>query len=454
MTSVPAIRPDLEYPESVGDAERKLDGESVAMIITPKWIKRTMVLLVIALIIAPFALLLAPWVQTVRGAGEVVAFTPNEREQQIEAPIKGRIVKLHVIEGDVVRQGDLLFEMSDIDPLRLQQIETQLESEQNRRVNTENQLFQAEASADNFRTVGAWTVDAFDQARITAERGVEAAEAGLRAANAQVALDKAQVERKRSLIGDGAVSQRQLEVAEADYDTSLAKVEEAKAKVEAAKADLEAAKSKLTAIRAETDAKVNEAVGKVEETKGKIQEIDQKIAGLAGELRRQQTQIVRAPRDGAIFRVNAFTEGTVASEGDPIVTLVPDTEQRSVEIFIDGNDAPLVSVGSTVRLQFEGWPAVQFAGWPSVAVGTFGGKVAFVDATDNGQGQFRILVVPDENDDQDWPSRRFLRQGVRAKGWVLLNEVSVGWELWRQLNGFPPVIDREEPGAVARKRVK
>jgi hypothetical protein len=96
-----------------------------------------------------------------------------------------------------------------------------------------------------------------------------------------------------------------------------------------------------------------------------------------------------------------------------------------------------VTPGRHVRLLFEGWPGVQFAGWPSVAVGTFGGEVATIDATDNGKGQFRVLVTP--AGEEPWPADRFLRQGVRTSGWILLNRVSLGWEIWRQLNGFPPV---------------
>jgi membrane fusion protein, adhesin transport system len=107
---------------------------------------------------------------------------------------------------------------------------------------------------------------------------------------------------------------------------------------------------------------------------------------------------------------------------------------------VHGNDAALISPGRHVRLQFEGWPAVQFAGWPSVAVGTFGGRVGFVDATDDGKGRFRVVVVPDP-EDEDWPSAQYLRQGVRAKGWVLLEQVRLGFELWRQFNGFPPALD-------------
>jgi hypothetical protein len=95
-----------------------------------------------------------------------------------------------------------------------------------------------------------------------------------------------------------------------------------------------------------------------------------------------------------------------------------------------------------VRLQFEGWPAVQFVGWPSVAVGTFGGKVNRVFPTDDGTGSFRIVVTPDENDDA-WPDQRYLRQGVRANGWVLLRQVPLGYEIWRQFNGFPPTVSED-----------
>src|SRR5690606_32195234 len=102
----------------------------------------------------------------------------------------------------------------------------------------------------------------------------------------------------------------------------------------------------------------------------------------------------------------------------------------------------LVSEGRHVRLQFEGWPAIQFAGWPSVAVGTFGGTVAFVDPHDDGMGNFRVVVVPEETVDK-WPEPRFLRQGVRAKSWILLEEVRVGFELWRRFNGFPPMLKQE-----------
>ena len=127
------------------------------------------------------------------------------------------------------------------------------------------------------------------------------------------------------------------------------------------------------------------------------------------------------------------------------MVIVPQTTRTVVELFLNGNDVPMVSAGRPVRLQFEGWPALQFSGWPSVAVGTFGGRVLLVDATDDGMGKFRVLVEPDPGD-EPWPSAQYLRQGVRANGWVLLDIVSLGYELWRQFNGFPPVVALEDPG--------
>lgn len=153
---------------------------------------------------------------------------------------------------------------------------------------------------------------------------------------------------------------------------------------------------------------------------------------------------ITAPRDGTVFRLNVNERGDAIKQGDSLLTIVPETTQKAVELYVNGNDMPLVEVGQEVRLQFEGWPAVQFAGWPSVAIGTFSGTVSTVDATDNGKGEFRVLITPNEVE-QEWPSDRYLRQGVRANGWVMLRRVSLGYEIWRQLNGFPVIVSESEP---------
>ena len=128
-----------------------------------------------------------------------------------------------------------------------------------------------------------------------------------------------------------------------------------------------------------------DAAGQAATTQKEMRDVEIKL----GELDRL---VITAPRDGTIFRMPIFERGQMVKEGDDLFTIVPDSAERAVELWVSGNDTPLVRPGDHVRLQFEGWPAVQFAGWPSVAVGTFGGQVISIDATDDGTGKFRLLV--------------------------------------------------------------
>jgi len=161
---------------------------------------------------------------------------------------------------------------------------------------------------------------------------------------------------------------------------------------------------------------------------------------------RQKLQMIVAPRDGRILRVLHGSGSVNIKEGDKLVRFVPTASDPVVEIFLDGNDLPLITEGREVRLQFEGWPSVQFTGWPAVAIGSFGGLVTAIDPSVSSTGQFRILVSPDPNDPEDWPSEKYLRQGSRAIGLVLLDQVSIGYEIWRKVNGFPKSIDQNPRG--------
>ena len=157
-------------------------------------------------------------------------------------------------------------------------------------------------------------------------------------------------------------------------------------------------------------------------------------------LSRQSVQIVRAPRDGFIQSLNAGDAATYINAGDVLATFVPDGAVRVVEIFIDGRDVALVRPGDQTRIQFEGWPAVQFSGWPSVAVGTFGGRVISVDQSAQVDGRFRVLIAEEKLDGYGWPEERYVRFGAAVQAWVLLETVPVGYEIWRQLNNFPPQL--------------
>ncbi len=400
---------------------------------------------VLALMIVAF--IMAPWQQNVTGSGRVIAYSPLAREQTVEAPVKGRIVRFadKLVEGTRIEQGEFIVEIRDLDPELYQRLKDQL-SANRRQLESQNQVVAAYTEqVEALQTARKEIIAAADFYIEMAKQKLQAAERDLDAARAALLQERLNYERQHSLWKDGLTSTLDLQKQERKLKEAEAKEKRAQNYVAAAANEVDAKKSERNAKEREATVKIDSARASLRKAKADVNKLEKEILELEVKVSRQKNQVVTAPIDGFIFRVHRYQGGQIIKQGEPLVTIIPDTPDRAVELWLDGNDAPLVSPGRHVRLQFEGWPAVQFSGWPSVAVGSFGGTVAMVDATDDGKGKFRVLVVPDP-EDEPWPQPRFLRQGVRAHGWVLLDRVPLGFEVWRRLNGFPPVVDVKEPG--------
>lgn len=324
----------------------------------PRVMRTIFFMLLVAFLSALVFLIYAPWVQTATGRGAVNTLNPNERKQDINALVPGRIEEWYVRDGSAVKKGDPIVRIADIDPQLIERLE--------------------------------------------AEREQIALQ--LQAAQSALATAKLDERRARELFEAGLAARR-------DFEQAQIRIAEREGQVAAAQAALNRADVNLS---------------------------------------RQSVQIVRAPRDGFIQSLNAGDAATYISAGDVLATFVPSTSERVVEIFIDGRDVALVKRGDKARIQFEGWPAVQFSGWPSVAVGTFGGIVIAVDQSAQIDGRFRVLIAEDKSDPHPWPEERFVRFGAKAQAWVLLETVPVGFELWRQLNNFPPELPAAEASATTQ----
>jgi multidrug efflux pump subunit AcrA (membrane-fusion protein) len=392
---------------------------------------------------------LAPWQQSATGNGRVIAFAPLERQQTIEAPVDGRVVRWHVQEGQHVEEGTLLLELADNDPQLFERLEAERTITEDRMRTYETRVTALEQRLEAVRGAQRSSVQAA-QARLRVARDrLLAAEQSVQAAQADLDAQAVNLARNQVLAQQGLVSQRDLELAvlaEARARTSRDASQNGR---DAARAERDAATASVEQAEATMLAEIENASATLESARTDFQNAQTALLRIESRLARQGTQRITAPRAGAVFRIQANLMGEQIKAGDPLLTLVPEAADRAVELWVDGNDAALVREGRRVRLQFEGWPAIQFAGWPSVAVGTFGGQVAFLDATDDGRGNFRIVVVPDP-DDEPWPDQSYLRQGVRANGWVLLDTVSLGFEIWRQLNGFPPTVTPHPSSSPAR----
>jgi membrane fusion protein, adhesin transport system len=418
---------------------------SLRLVASPRLPRRIAKTLLIMLAMTLAALFFAPWQQSVRGTGQVVAYAPLERQQMVEANVSGRVYQWGegIREGVVVKKGQLILELRDIDPAALERLQQQCQAYEEKLRSAEmiarayESKLQAVTDAQQMAIAAAHQEVAMAEQKVTAERQ------GLIAAEAARSQALAYFDRKKGLAQNQLSSPQEVEIADRKFREADAKFKQSESYLASALSGLEAKKSQLVQKQREAEGYVETTRAEHQKAIGDVALTQKELAELEGKLSKQQNQLVTAPRDGTIVRLLANEGGAIVKEGDPLFVLVPEAADRAVELWVSGNDVPLISPGRHVRLQFEGWPAVQFAGWPSVAIGTFGGKVVNVDATDDGKGQFRILILPDAG--ADWPSQRYLRQGVRANGWVLLNQVKLGYELWRQLNGFPPVVAPEEP---------
>ena len=392
------------------------------------------------------SLIIVPWQQNVAGKGRVVAYEPYDRIQTLAAPVDGRVRQTWVIEGSKVEAGDKIVEIVDNDPSILERLDNQRIALASQLSSAEEQLEVLDRQIDALEDARELAVTAAESQLLVAQASTRAARAALTGKGASADQARLNYRRQKELVADGLVSGLDFEVAERVY-------RETQAALDGARQDLEAADGAEAARRADLGRIATEATAGIEATRGSRETVEQKaaelrerVARLQSRIAQQSTQLITAPRAGTVFRVYAAPGAELVKAGQPLVSLIPETESRAVELWVSGNDVPLIEAGKPVRLQFEGWPAVQFAGWPSVAVGTFGGRVALVDPSDDGKGRFRILVQPDPAD-EPWPETRYLRQGVRANGFVLLDRVSLGYELWRQANGFPPTVAMQGPAA-------
>jgi multidrug resistance efflux pump len=419
-----------------------------------RWFGRA---LFVVILISVVFLAIVPWRQSAKGTGRVIAYVPQERQQPITSPIKGVVETIapELREGDFVKAGQFILELRPSAANMSEQIAFQ-------ELDLQNKLESARIKAEVYRQNIKDFTDARDFSVKAAQEMVESTEAkllakresvpGYEAKELQVRLN---YERQKQLFDQGAFSEKELEKVKKDWDVALSDLASAEHEVISAEKEVEAKKHELDQKRSEGQTKIDYSRAMEQDAIGLEATVQKELREIAIKQSELKQLTITAPRDGTIYRLPIFERGQSVKEGEQLFVLVPETAERAVELWISGNDISLIKVGDHVRLQFEGWPAVQFAGWPSVAVGTFGGEVARIDPTDDGKGKFRIQVVPDTSPDaavtsifgagQSWPSNQYLRQGVRANGWVMLRRVTLGYELWRQLNGFPPVVSETDP---------
>ena len=404
-----------------------------------KFLNRFLILFSVLFLVTMFL----PWTQTVQGNGFVTTLKPDQRPQTIQSPIPGRIEKWFVKEGDFVKKGDTILHISEIkteyqDPNLVSRTSEQTQAKQRSVVSYKDKILAIEnriVALVNERNLK------LEQAKnkiIQLRLKVKADSVDLNAAMNDYQIAKRQYERTKKLKSEGLKSLT-------DLEQKKLKRQQTESKQIALNNKLLSTRNQL--INAELDvsrigAEYNDKIAKAESEKasaGSAQfEAEAQVAKLKNQTSSYQIRTrlyyVTAPQSGYINKALRQGIGETFKEGEKLLGIMPANFDLAIETYVKPIDVPLIHNGESVRIQFDGWPAIFFSGWPNTAYGTFSGQVVAIDNFISKNGKFRVLIAP--KDDSDWPDK--LRVGSGAQTMALLEDVPIWFEMWRKLNGFPP----------------
>lgn len=397
---------------------------------------------IVALLIIILVMMFLPWTQFVRGNGTITTLRPDQRPQTIQSPIAGRVEQWFIQEGDFVNKGDTIVYISEIrdaffDPLLLERTDIQVQAHE-----MSFQSFQEKVTALEFQ------IEALNEERdlkleqasnklLQAYLAVESDSIDLEVARTDVRIAERQLRRFESLESEGLKALSDLETKQVQYQRNLANLISQENRLLASRNEVLNARIELSRLKAEYQDKISKAESDRFSTLSSQFSAESQLANL--ENRRSNIQVRRnlnwitAPQSGFINRAIQRGVGETFSEGAQIVSIMPSNVDLAVEMFVNPIDLPLVHVGESVRIIFDGWPFIFFSGWPNLSYGTFGGEIVAVEQFISENGKYRVLIAPETG--EVWPEP--LRAGTGARTFALLNNVPVWYELWRQINGFP-----------------
>ena len=394
--------------------------------------------------------LFLPWTQNIKSKGKVTTLKQEHRAQKINSPIPGKIAKWFVKEGDFVKKGDTILFLTEIkedylDPNLIGRTQSQVDAKKGSIEYYQGKITTTDMQIANIMQAKKLKIEQLNNKINQLNNKLTAEKADLIANENETQLLKNQYERLLTMYEEGLVSQTQLQQRNIQYQNAIAKKITTENKIAQTQQELINIRIEQNSIEQEYTEKVNKAEG------DKFQNLSQ-IAVAQGDVAKLENQvsnytirngmyIVTAPQDGQVVQANKSGIGEILKDGETIAMIVPTRIDYGVEMFIRPMDLPLLNVGQTVRFTFDGYPAIVFSGWPESSFGTFSGIVVSYENSIGENGLFRVLVAEDGGP-KKWPEQ--LKIGTGSQGILLLKDVPIWYELWRNINGFPPDFYKHE----------
>jgi len=389
-------------------------------------------------------LLFLPWTQNISSSGHVTTLYQDQRPQQINTVIPGKIVKWYIKEGDVVKKGDTIVELADVkddylDTNLVARTRDQLVSKEQKLLFYSEKINAIESQINAIENNRNLKINSLENKIEQFKRKLISDSSEVIAAEVDYKISQEQLIRGKQLFNQGVVSLVELERRTAQNNKALAILTEKQQKLLNTRQDINIVKIDINSARQEADDKIFKSRSEIATSRGEIAGTTGDVAKnrniLANYISRGNQKWLIAPQDGQIIKAKKSGINEIVKEGEMIVEMVPTQIDFAIELFVEPMDLILINRGQKVRMIFDGFPAIVFSGWPNNSYGTFGGEISMVENNRNENGKFRILVIPD-SDQKGWPKE--LKTGTGARGFALLNTVPIWYELWRQINGFPP----------------
>ncbi|HCO83681.1 MAG TPA: biotin attachment protein, partial [Arenibacter sp.] len=388
--------------------------------------------------------LFLPWTQNIRGNGFLTTLKPDQRPQTIQSPIPGRIEKWYVQEGDFVEKGDTILFISEVkneyfDPKLVERTRQQIKAKSMAVGSYEGKV---NALNNQISALGNERKLKLEQAKnklMQSHLKVQSDSIDLEAAKTNISIAEKQYNRTEQLQKEGLKAVTDVEEKRLKLQETQAKLISQQNKLLVAKNDVLNAEMEINRIQAEYTDKISKAQSDMFTAQSSQYDSEAQVTKLENEYTnyemRNEMYYIRAPQSGFINKALQGGIGETFKEGDRLVGIMPADYDMAVETFLEPLDLPLIHIGEKVRIQFDGWPAIVFSGWPNISYGTYGGKVVAVETFISENGKYRVLLAPDP-EDEPWPTQ--IRVGSGANTIALLEDVPIWFELWRQVNGFPP----------------
>ncbi len=400
-------------------------------------------LLIVSFVILCCVLFL-PWTQNIQSKGQVTSLQPDQKPQTIHSVIAGRIEKWHVNEGDYVKKGDTILFISEVkdayfDPNLLGRTEDQIKSKE----------LAVDSYMEKVKSLDAQIDALFNTKKLKIEQGknyikqaslkIQVDSINVQVAKSNLKIANEQMTRMEALYKSGLKSLTDFETRKVKLQELQAKKINAENKLLSSRNQLINAKVELSTIENQYRDKLSKAESEKYSALSAMYDAEALVTKMQNQYMNYSVRTgfyhITAPQNGYITKALKSGIGETVKEGEDIVNIMPAHYELAVAMYVRPMDLPLINIGQNIRFIFDGWPTIVFSGWPNLSYGTFGGKVIAIDNSISSNGQYRILVAQDPEENA-WPSE--LRVGSGANGMALLKNVPIWYELWRHLNGFPP----------------